>query len=68
MTDKHAYKYPGGPTVWLTTEEAEAATFCPMCGYFVGGIEYDDFCVHHYGICSECIAEAEEELESGAWD
>lgn len=40
--------------------------FCPSCGWFVAGVEWDDMHMNSYGVCAECVDMLRE--ETGEYD
>jgi hypothetical protein len=69
LTDdvRQIYHYPDGTaTNPLTIEEARKAGFCPGCGWFVAGSEYEDQSLHNFGLCTECVDEIRD--ETGEYD
>lgn len=57
--ERDLYTAPNGQDRWLTPDEALAEGFCPLCGAFVAGNEWDDLHIGQYGACAECVAEIE---------
>ena len=65
-TDRELYITPDGQERWLTAEEAADAGFCPLCGAFVAGNEWDDLHIGQYGACAECVDDLR--VETGEFD
>lgn len=61
--ERELYTLPDGQERWLTWEEAQAEGFCPACGAFVGGIDSEIPSMSRVGICSECVADIEDEMD-----
>ena len=64
--ERQLYTTPGGQDRWLTADEALSEGFCPLCGAFVAGNEWDDLHIGQYGACAECVDELR--AETGEFD
>lgn len=61
------YYYPDGTEAgFLCDQCAVDEGFCPGCGYFVLGSEWDDSSLGRHGICMECLDELR--IEMGEYD
>ena len=64
--ERELYTLPDGSPRWLTADEAIDAGFCPFCGAFVAGNEWDDLHIGQYGACAECVDDLR--AETGEFD
>ena len=42
--------------------------FCPYCGGFYGGVDWEEVNLRTYGMCSSCMEEADYDITDDEWD